>query len=254
MCTTHVHVCSRHRRRLWQDIQRQVALFLDSIELSALTLPQYLQLLGHVKRLVSIGEDFVSSGEDSGPGETSTIVTKSIRTNSLEYITTMHRDILGKVKASLTGDTWVALSVVRDFNIYFLKEFAFLRQRSTTTTSALSTAAPTDEGSIGGMGATLRAYRNDHTLFQRGACAVECVWDYDGHCDYPEGIFLTPLLLQSRGFVSFLPLARGICIAVHENIASSIVFHVYPKRFQPKPLCDRLHAQISAVDKSMRSR
>jgi len=110
-----------HRRRLWLDVQRQIGMFLDQVNLAALSLPQYLQLLSHVKRLAAIGEDFSKQ-----PGD---ILEKSIRENSLTFVRAFHRDMMMSFKAKLAKETWDALHVVDGFNIYLLKEFTFLRKR-----------------------------------------------------------------------------------------------------------------------------
>ena len=82
-----------HRRRLWLDVQRQIGMFLDEVNLSALTLPQYLQLLSHVKRILAIGEDF--------SGQTGDILEGSIRKNSLTYVHNFHRNMMMDFKVRL---------------------------------------------------------------------------------------------------------------------------------------------------------
>eukprot|EP00040_Diaphanoeca_grandis_P030347 m.179270 g.179270 ORF g.179270 m.179270 type:complete len:1023 (-) comp31966_c0_seq1:244-3312(-) len=114
-----------HRRRLWQDVQRQVAIFLHEalheIDLSEYPLPQYLQLLSHVRRLINIGESFSGLKAD--------ILELAIRKNSLTYLAAFHTRVLSQIKNMINQDEWEALDVVKDFNIFLLKEFSFLRQR-----------------------------------------------------------------------------------------------------------------------------
>eukprot|EP00035_Acanthoeca_spectabilis_P033766 m.25350 g.25350 ORF g.25350 m.25350 type:complete len:1054 (-) comp6186_c0_seq2:22-3183(-) len=141
-----------HRRRLWLDVQRQIGMFLDEVNLSALTLPQYLQLLSHVKRLASIGEDFSEQ-----PGD---VLEKSIRQNSLTYVRAFHRDMMLNFKAKLAKESWDALHVVKGFNIYLLKEFSFLRKRKD---------AEKDDDEVA---ATLSSFAADRSMFQAGRSAI----------------------------------------------------------------------------------
>lgn len=127
-----------HRRRLWQDAQRQIAIFLHEVDLSEFPLPQYLQLLSHVRRLISIGETFSEFK--------SNILESAIRKNALTYLAAFHKTIIDDLKKMLSVEEWVSLDIVKDFNIFLLKEWNFLRRKSksgsvsdesTTTTNTL---------------------------------------------------------------------------------------------------------------------
>ena len=143
-----------HRRRLWQDAQRQIAIFLHEVDLSHFPLPQYLQLLSHVRRLINIGESFSEFKSD--------ILDKAIRTNALAYLRTFHRNILNELKASLNSDDWVSLDVVKDFNIFLLKEFVFLRQRQL---KGLADESATNS--------TLAEYAKNPSLFQHNRAEIQ---------------------------------------------------------------------------------
>ena len=110
-----------HRGRIWQDIQRQVATYMLEIALSKLPLNTFLQLLGHVRRFVSIGEDFSE--------QKSELLEKVIRQKSLSYFWDSHRRMLETLRDQMNRDAWTGMAVVKDFNIFFLKEFSFLRQQ-----------------------------------------------------------------------------------------------------------------------------
>eukprot|EP00038_Savillea_parva_P030486 m.78074 g.78074 ORF g.78074 m.78074 type:complete len:1170 (-) comp9192_c0_seq1:189-3698(-) len=143
-----------HRRRLWLDVQRQIGMFLDQVNLAALKLPQYLQLLSHVKRLAAIGEDFSDQKGD--------ILEKSIRENSLTYVHAFHRDMMLSFKAKMAKESWDAMQVIKGFNIYHLKEFSFLRRRKDAADKEEDDAPPV----------TLAAFAADRGMFQESRDAI----------------------------------------------------------------------------------
>ena len=96
---------------------------------TSLPLNTFLQLLGHVRRLVSIGEDFSQSKAD--------ILEVVLRKKSLAYFKVYHQRTLETLREHTTKDSWTAMAVVPDFNIFFLKEFSFLRRGNSQVSKSL---------------------------------------------------------------------------------------------------------------------
>ena len=143
-----------HRGRIWQDIQRQVATYMLEIALSKLPLNTFLQLLGHVRRFVSIGEDFSE--------QKSELLEKVIRQKSLTYFWDSHRRMLETLRDQMNRDAWTGMAVVKDFNIFFLKEFSFLRQQQKSPKRAQ------DDGAYSGSDGQLRGFAENNELFRQG--------------------------------------------------------------------------------------
>ena len=52
-----------------------------------------------------------------------------IRKKSLSYFLDFHRRSVFEVRDAIVQDRWESMAVVKDFNIYFLKEFSFLAEQ-----------------------------------------------------------------------------------------------------------------------------
>jgi hypothetical protein len=144
-----------HRGRIWQDAQRQVATYMLEVELSVLPLNTFLQLLGHVRRFVSIGEDF---SEHKSPQ-----LEKVIRQKSLTYFWDSHKRMLETLQDQINRDLWVGMAVVKDFNIFFLKEYSFLRK----TQKAGGGIGDGDGGEYSGVGGQLKGFVENDQLFRQ---------------------------------------------------------------------------------------
>lgn len=116
------------RRRLWLEIQREVTAFFNALHLSDLDLPTFLSLLGHIRRLINIGEDFSASG--------STTLDETIHAKSFNYFQGFHRNTLDQLRSLLCADRWEARPIAKSFNIFELKDFAFLRRRNAAAAAA----------------------------------------------------------------------------------------------------------------------
>lgn len=71
------------RQRVWQDIQRHVSMCLDKFNLASFSLESFLQLLGLVRCLINIGEDF--------SGKKSDLLENTIRQISINFMANFHR-------------------------------------------------------------------------------------------------------------------------------------------------------------------
>jgi len=109
------------RQRLWQDVQRLVGIFLAAADLRALDLDTYLRVLRQITRLMEVGEGF--SGQDAA------ILALAVRQTSLAYASALHTESLERLLDMLAVETWQAVSVAPDWNMYHLPEYQFLRRR-----------------------------------------------------------------------------------------------------------------------------
>lgn len=153
-------------RRFWHDVQRQIVCFLQAIDFEKSKLSSFMLLLGHVRRLINIGEDFSKSPSD--------ILEAAIRQISLAFFHSVHARNLEQLRDQLNHDSWSSIQIGEGFNIYFLKEFGWLRRQKKGLSKASSdkgphagaeNAAGTDEGSSAG---TLARFGADRELFRRG--------------------------------------------------------------------------------------
>eukprot|EP00047_Mylnosiga_fluctuans_P003321 m.228531 g.228531 ORF g.228531 m.228531 type:complete len:1010 (-) comp11757_c0_seq1:143-3172(-) len=124
------------RRRIWLDVQKQVAIMISALDLSTARLSVFLRILGHIRRLIDIGEDFSKI--------TATVLDEAIRSRTLSYVFAHHRRTLERAKVFLEKDKWEAVAVNPNFNFLKLKEFAFLRKPKELSRNASKSDIPGD--------------------------------------------------------------------------------------------------------------
>jgi hypothetical protein len=91
------------RRRVWQDVQRHVALCLERFAVSDVTADRFLLLLGPVRLLMEIGQDF--------SGQPPAILESVVEKVSGNFLNVFQNQAIGALREHLRGDLWAACSL-----------------------------------------------------------------------------------------------------------------------------------------------
>ncbi|EEB14977.1 conserved hypothetical protein [Pediculus humanus corporis] len=106
-------------KRLWNDIQNRISLFLTAHDFADYKFDELLVVLGLVRRLIEVGDEFCNSNSSE--------LENSMRQLTIKYFENYHASKLEELRIFLENESWTQCPVRSKFNLTHLQEFKSLR-------------------------------------------------------------------------------------------------------------------------------
>lgn len=117
--------------RIWHDVQSKVSTFLIQSGLPQYPFEKFVQVLGILKRLIEVAEEFC--------GDTSDSLQTFIKSHSLTYLKSYHAGRMEVLRIFLENEGWEICPVKASFNVLQLQEFDRIKRHIKACTEASST-------------------------------------------------------------------------------------------------------------------
>ncbi|XP_077290432.1 vacuolar protein sorting 50 [Arctopsyche grandis] len=106
--------------KIWHDVQFKVKTFLTESDLSQYPFEKFVRVLGILKRLISVGEEFC--------GDTSDGLQNFIKNRTIAYLKNYHAGRMEVLRIFLENEGWELCPVKSSFNLMHLQEFDKLKR------------------------------------------------------------------------------------------------------------------------------
>lgn len=106
--------------KIWHDVQFKVSMFLTESDLSQYPFEKFVRVLGILKRLISVGEEFC--------GDTSENLQNFIKNCTISYLKNYHASRMEVLRIFLENEGWELCPVKSTFNLMHLQEFDKLKR------------------------------------------------------------------------------------------------------------------------------
>lgn len=106
--------------KIWHDVQFKVSTFLTESDLSQYPFEKFVRVLGILKRLIFVGEEFC--------GDTSENLQNFIKNCTISYLKNYHASRMEVLRIFLENEGWELCPVKSTFNLMHLQEFDKLKR------------------------------------------------------------------------------------------------------------------------------
>ena len=122
--------------RIWQDVQCKVKQLVLGSDLSQFSIESFLQFLDLLHRLITVGQEFISSGGGrrlGRPDSSSALLQDSLVQQCLAYFSAYHASRLEELATHLENESWTLCPVKQTFSYHLLAEFSHLTSLKSPT-------------------------------------------------------------------------------------------------------------------------